>query len=484
VAPAGPAADPWIGQVVNGKFRILSLLGEGGMGRVYKAKHLTLERSVVLKMLHRGLTADPSVAHRFHREAKAASRLVHPHSIQVLDFGEAEDGTLFMAMEYLSGRDLARILEKAGPMPEDRIVRIGAQILEALGEAHAHGVIHRDLKPENVMVEDRRNEPDHVTVLDFGIAKISDPGSGEGTLTQAGFVCGTPQYMSPEQARGKELDPRSDLYSMGVILYQMATARLPFEADTPVGFLTKHLTEPPAPLRERNPRLAISPRLEGLIGKALAKEPRDRPASADSMREELLACLQAGPRPAGPPGAAAAPPRRSAAVPLAVAAAVVVAGGGVGAWLAMGKKDANPAGTAAGTPTAAAGPAPAATPAAGPTPEATTTPTATATPTPTANPVPPPAPTARPPARRDPAKARALFAQAEEKRRALETEAAIKLYLRAEQADPDLHEVHKKLGQCYQLVGDIPRAREQYRRYLASRPADADKIQASLDLLR
>ncbi len=465
---AAAAADPWIGQMVNGKYRLEALIGQGGMGRVYRALHLTLERPVVLKMLHRALTGDPSVVQRFRREARAASRLAHPNSIRVLDFGEAEDGTLFMAMEHLGGRDLGALIAGSGPLPEERIVRIGAQVLEALGEAHAQGVIHRDLKPENVMVEDRRNAPDHVTVLDFGIAKISEPGAGEGTLTQAGLVCGTPQYMSPEQARGRPLDARTDLYSMGVMLYQMASARLPFESDTPVGYLTKHITEPPAPMRERCPGLLVSTRLEALVGRALSKEPAGRPPTADAFRAELLDCLRADapaapPRPA--PGAAA--PRRSPLPWIAGAAALVVAGG-VGAWAVNARR--GPAPTTAAT--------------------ATSAPATNATAGSAPHPAPLPGrdrgegdePRSHP--ARDPALARSLFEQAEARRRRLDTAAAIALYLKAVEADPDLAGVHKKLGQCYQLQGDIPRARDHYRRYLATHPPDADRVQASLELLR
>lgn len=515
-------ADPWVGQVVNRKFRIESLLGQGGMGRVYKATHTTLDRPVVLKMLHRNLTSDPSVVGRFQREAKAASRLVNPHSIQVLDFGEAEDGTLFMAMEYLPGRDLGAILAKEGALPEERIVRLGAQILEALGEAHARGIIHRDLKPENVMVEDRRNEPDHVTVLDFGIAKISDPGPGEGTLTQAGLVCGTPQYMSPEQARGLELDPRSDLYAMGIILYQMATGLLPFESDTAVGYLTKHIAEPPLPMRERYPGLAISPRLEALIGKALSKDPAGRPSTADAMRADLLACgrtavaVPARREPESRPAAAAPPAPEPAAPPRGprlagpIVLVVVLLGAGAGVWAALRKPGPTPLPPAVPIPAPSPTPAPTSpqTPAATPPPAPTATPAPSAIPTasstPSAGPERPErgeapgspkgggepkdaasAPPERPAGgRRDVARARVLYRQAEARRRSMDTRAAVALYLRAAEADPGLADVHKKLGQCYQLLGDLPRAREHYRRYLATAPPDADRIRASLEMLR
>jgi serine/threonine-protein kinase len=285
---AGEAPDPLIGQTVNGKYFVHQLLGRGGMGEVYKATHLTLDRPVVLKLLKKSFLSDPSIVQRFHREARAASRLNHPNSISIIDFGQAEDGTLFMAMEYLSGRSLARVIAEDQPIPESRVVHICAQILAALAEAHALGIIHRDLKPENAMLESRRDEPDFVKVLDFGIAKLNEPGDGAGKLTQAGIVCGTPGYMSPEQVRGDELDARSDLYSVGVILYEMLTGKLPFEAETPMGLVTKHLVEPVPPLSVRKPGLHVSPGLEALVLRCLAKDRQDRPASAEELRASLL----------------------------------------------------------------------------------------------------------------------------------------------------------------------------------------------------
>jgi serine/threonine protein kinase len=322
-AAGAAAADPFIGRIVNGKFRVEALVGHGGMGRVYRARHLSLDRSVVLKLLHPSYSSDPQIVQRFQREARAASKLNHPNSIAVLDFGEAEDGTLFMAMEHLGGRDLARLVAEESPLGEARIVRIVAQVLSALAEAHAQGVIHRDVKPENVMVESRRDAPDFVKVLDFGIAKITALGAGEPKLTEVGLVCGTPEYMSPEQAHGAELDARSDLYSVGVILYQLATGELPFSSETPVGFLTKHLSEAPLPPRQRRPDLGISPALDALVAKALEKDPAWRFQTADEMRAALLAC--AAPREqtvADPP----APPPRVLTLPVRAAAVTASAG--------------------------------------------------------------------------------------------------------------------------------------------------------------
>jgi tRNA A-37 threonylcarbamoyl transferase component Bud32 len=487
---AGAAAepeDPWVGRVVNGKFRVEALVGQGGMGRVYRARHLTLDRPVVLKMLHKAYSTDPQTVQRFQREARAASRLDHPNSIAVLDFGEAEDGTLFMAMEYLGGKPLSRVVAEEFPLGEARIARIGAQILSALAEAHRQGVVHRDLKPENVMVEPRRGEADFVKVLDFGIAKITAPGASEPKLTQAGLVCGTPEYMSPEQARGAELDLRSDLYSMGVILYQMTTGELPFSSDTPVGFLTKHLSEVPVPARERNPQVPVSTALDAVITRALEKDPGARFQTAEEMRQALLACApRVGEAPSAPV-AGRAPAPRSRKVFWAFGAALAVAVAGGGAIAVMGRRSVEerkghpdtiaPAQVAAQTDAVNST---AVHPERSDAAEAASRSRRAEVATPTEAPAAAPTTHARP----DPRKARKLFKQAEARRAEQDVDAAIRLYLAAEAADPGLAEVQKKLALCYQLKGDTRRAAERYRRYLATDPSDADRVRAILTTLR
>ena len=284
------ASDDYIGKLVANKYKVELMLGEGGMGKVYKANQLALDKPVVLKVLRQALLGDERTVARFQREAKAASRLNHPNSISVLDFGQAEDGAMYIAMEYVQGKDLHQILSREWPLAEARVVRIMTQVLSALADAHTAGVIHRDLKPENIMVEQRRNEADFVKVLDFGIAKIIDGSDDEGpALTRAGFVCGTPEYMSPEQARGAKLDHRSDLYAVGVILYQLTSGLLPFDSDSAVGFATKHLVEIPLPPSKRRPEAKISPGMERLIMRAMAKNPDERPQTAEQFRAELLA---------------------------------------------------------------------------------------------------------------------------------------------------------------------------------------------------
>ena len=283
-------ADEYLGKTLAKKYRVEALIGEGGMGKVFRARQLALDKPVVLKVLRQSLLSDERTVARFQREAKAASRLNHPNSISILDFGQAEDGALFIAMEFVPGQDLHQVLSRDWPLPEARVVRIVSQVLSALSDAHGAGVIHRDLKPENIMLEQRRNDPDFVKVLDFGIAKITDASGEDGpALTRAGFVCGTPEYMSPEQARGAQLDHRSDLYAVGVILYQLTTGLLPFESDSAVGFATKHLTEEPPPPSRRRPEARISPGLERLILRTLSKDPNDRPANAEAFKAELVA---------------------------------------------------------------------------------------------------------------------------------------------------------------------------------------------------
>ena len=280
--PKSAKRDPLVGQVVAGRFLVEELVGQGGMGKVYKARHLSLDRSVCIKLLKPALLEDPTLVGRFEREAKAASRLNHPNVIQVIDFGRTEDGGLYIAMEYVPGKDLRSILRDEWPLDEARLCNIIAQVLSALGEAHAHNVIHRDLKPENIMIEPRRGEGEFVKVLDFGIAKILDselPG-----LTRADVVCGTPQYMAPEQATGSQLDNRCDLYAVGVILYQLATGQLPFDGPNSMDVLNKHVNDLPMPPRQRQPNAPISEAMEKLILRALEKDPMDRPQTAEQFR--------------------------------------------------------------------------------------------------------------------------------------------------------------------------------------------------------
>jgi hypothetical protein len=277
-------------------------------------------------MLRPARLEDPTLVGRFEREAKAASRLNHPNGIQVLDFGRNDvDGSLYIAMELVQGKDLRVVLRDEWPLPEERLCNIMAQALAALGEAHAHNVIHRDLKPENIMVEQRRGQPDFVKVLDFGIAKILD--SDMPGLTRADVVCGTPQYMAPEQATGLQLDARCDLYAVGVILYQMATGHLPFDGQNSMEVLTKHVNEPPVPPRRRQPAAPISEAMESLILRALEKDPVLRPQTAEAFRQLILevpkrrvtvALAQGAPSRVTPAGSG--PSRSTTAVPRQVIA--------------------------------------------------------------------------------------------------------------------------------------------------------------------
>ena len=286
--------DPWIGKLVQGRFRVEDRLGAGGMGVVYKAEQVAMRRPVALKMLHPQLVQDAEVVTRFENEAAACSKLTHPNTITVHDFGQAEDGSLFIAMEYIAGRSLEQELRTSGALPWERAVKIAIQICASLAEAHGHGIVHRDLKPGNIMLFERAGSPDTVKVLDFGIAKICEGVGGvdqRQALTRTGMVFGTPQYMSPEQIKGEKVGPRSDLYAVGVILYEMLTGDLPFSAETPMGMLTKHLLELPRPLRQALPSLQAPASLERIVMAAMAKEPDERPASMEDFGRELESCL-------------------------------------------------------------------------------------------------------------------------------------------------------------------------------------------------
>jgi serine/threonine-protein kinase len=279
-------ADPYVGTTLAGKYHIGELIGVGAMGRVYRADHLALDAQVAVKLLNPELAADAQTAKRFQTEARAASRLRHPNTIAILDFGQAESGALFLVMELLRGRTLARMLDQESPLSFRRVVDLLGQALAALDEAHAAGIVHRDFKPENIFVETLRTGKEHVKVLDFGIAKLR--GEADANLTGRGAVCGTPEYMSPEQIRGDTLDARSDVYAAGVVLYEMLSKTRPFESAGPViEVLNAHLNRAPDPIHVRRPDLKVPRVLEDLAVRALAKLPEQRFRSAAELKLAL-----------------------------------------------------------------------------------------------------------------------------------------------------------------------------------------------------
>jgi eukaryotic-like serine/threonine-protein kinase len=286
-----PEADPLIGTTVGGRYTIERMLGEGGMGRVYEAvRHIAgVKQRVAIKTLHPHLSADAQIVARFHRECGTVAQLRHPNTIKVEDFGQTADGTLYIAMEFVDGRTVADHLEKNGPMSPERSEHVLEQVCGSLAEAHKQGVVHRDLKPENVVLMDVGDDVDFVKVLDFGIAarKDSTDAAKEAKLTQQGMVLGTPPYMSPEQFMGKELDSRSDIYSLGVMAYEMLTGKLPFSANTPWEWATCHMTAQPSPFEDSPTMTDIPGKMKTAIFRALSKKPEDRQSTVREFFEEL-----------------------------------------------------------------------------------------------------------------------------------------------------------------------------------------------------
>jgi eukaryotic-like serine/threonine-protein kinase len=267
--------DSYIGQVLAGRYRIVSLLGSGGMGSVYRAEHVHMQKSVAVKILHRHMTTNREVVARFEQEAVAAGRIEHPNVTAALDFGKLDDGSFYLALEYVEGKNLGDVLD-LGAMAPERALWIARQIADGLAAAHAAGIVHRDLKPDNVLLVDRDGVTDLVKMLDFGIAKLHlAEGSGNRPLTQIGTIFGTPQYMSPEQGQGRTVDGRSDLYALGVILYEMLAGKLPFDADDLIVLITRHVTEPPPPLPE-----AVPAPVRALVAELLEKKPEARVQTA------------------------------------------------------------------------------------------------------------------------------------------------------------------------------------------------------------
>jgi tRNA A-37 threonylcarbamoyl transferase component Bud32 len=299
--------DPMIGSVVGGRYRITGLLGEGGMGRVYTAEQQmgTAVRKVAVKTLLQEFSKDPQVVARFMRECGTVVELDHPNTIKFYDFGQTDQGDLYIAMELVDGSTMAEVIETTGAMSFERVDHIMKQICGSLHEAHEKGVVHRDLKPENVILTTRAGEEDFVKLLDFGIAKRNDAADTkqEQKLTQAGMVLGTPPYMSPEQFTGKELDRRSDIYSLGVLSYEMLTSRLPFDANTPWEWATQHMTQQPFPFEQAGPMAAQIPvAMKDSIMRALSKDRDGRQGTAKVFYAELHAAGDLRPSVTAVPG--------------------------------------------------------------------------------------------------------------------------------------------------------------------------------------
>ncbi|HEY3499977.1 MAG TPA: serine/threonine-protein kinase [Polyangiaceae bacterium] len=275
--------DPRVGTVLAGRYRIDSVIGEGAMGKVYAAEHVLMRKRLAVKVLHRELSSVPELVQRFEREAMAAANIDHPNVASATDFGKLDDGSVFLALELVEGRCLRDEIAK-GPMASLRALHVARQIAAAIGSAHALSIVHRDLKPENVMLVEKGGDPDFVKVLDFGVARVpigdAAPGAG-GPITRAGMVFGTPEYIPPEQALGQVSDGRADLYSLGVILFEMLAGSRPFVADSKVSLVGQHLGKPPPRLVERG--VTVAEPVEGLVLRLLEKEAARRPQEAEEV---------------------------------------------------------------------------------------------------------------------------------------------------------------------------------------------------------
>jgi len=282
--------DPFVGRTLDEKYCVEERLGAGGMGAVYRARHLLMDRPVAIKVLHQRLVEDEVARVRFHMEARAAVLLQHSNAVSVTDFGQTSEGCVYIVMELLEGRTLREILSREAPIETARAVSIILQVSAAVAAAHEAGIIHRDLKPANILVTQSADQPAIVKVLDFGIATLAsdklDDDESATTLAQKNPVIGTPRYMAPEQSNGLELTPAADVYSLGVILYEMLTGMAPFTGSTPAEIAQKHTNDPPQP--PRSIVAAIPEDVERVVLHALEKQSSDRPANAAEFRRELL----------------------------------------------------------------------------------------------------------------------------------------------------------------------------------------------------
>jgi serine/threonine-protein kinase len=286
-----PLGDPMVGATIDGRYVVVSLLGEGGMGHVYEVRHASLDKHFAMKVLRRELARDEELSGRFIAEAKATARVRHGNVVQIIDFGGLPDGIPYFVMELLVGQTLRRVIKAGGAIPAGRAVRIIQQVASALEAAHEAGVVHRDLKPENVFLVggvSGGRVSDDVRVVDFGAAKII----GSSRVTKQGIVFGTPHYMSPEQASGQPVDHRADVYALGIIMYEMFTGRVPFEADTYMGVLTQHMFVQPTPPSQVSAAARELGALEDITMACLAKKPEERYASMNALIEAIRDVVQ------------------------------------------------------------------------------------------------------------------------------------------------------------------------------------------------
>ncbi|MEO6600261.1 MAG: serine/threonine-protein kinase [Polyangiaceae bacterium] len=289
--PKGAEVDPRVGTLLADRYRIDALVGEGGMGKVYSAEHVLMRKRLAVKVLRRELTSVPEVVARFEREAMAAGNIEHPNVAAATDFGKLADGAVFLVLEFVSGHSLREEIAR-GAFPADRALHVTRQIASALSAAHAQGIVHRDLKPENVMLVEKGGDPDFVKVLDFGIAKVP-LGDGAGGLnagnpiTKAGMVFGTPEYMSPEQALGQNVDGRADLYALGVMFFEMLSGERPFSSQSSVGILGQQLSKPAPTFAERSPGLVVPPTVEQIARKLLARDASERFQTASELSRAI-----------------------------------------------------------------------------------------------------------------------------------------------------------------------------------------------------
>ena len=280
----GSGPDPLIGRSINDRFKISALIARGGMGKVYRAEQAPLGRVCAVKVLNPNYSGehDPEFHKRFFLEASISSKLTHPNTVTIFDYGRTDDNVYYMAMEYLEGRTLHRALREEGPFTEERCTHIARQICRSLREAHSLGVIHRDLKPANVYLIEHGDEVDFVKVLDFGLVKNIDETKGE-DLTQTGLFMGSPKYMAPEQIRGEHVDARTDIYALGIMMYEMLTGKVPFDRPNSVNILMAHVNERVPHVREMNPSVQVGELFEQVIYKCVEKNPDDRFKSMDEV---------------------------------------------------------------------------------------------------------------------------------------------------------------------------------------------------------